>query len=120
VSIREIRAKKVFALIGISLLVAYALFRGWVNLGTWLAKADEPKTSEVIVCLSGVERIRKSADLYHEGLASQIILTVQTNKQALTGLGVPEERITPAPGPPTRRPWPWPLSCVKRVIAQFW
>ena len=92
---------RTIAFIGICLLVAYALFRGWVNLGTWLAKADEPKASEVIVCLSGVERIRKAAELYHEGLAPRIILTVQTNKQALTGLGVPEDRITLAPGPQT-------------------
>jgi len=92
---------KTIALIGLCLLVAYALFRGWVNLGTWLVKADEPRASEVIVCLSGVERIRKAADLYHDGLAPRIIMTVQTNKQALTGLGVPEDRITLAPGPRT-------------------
>jgi uncharacterized SAM-binding protein YcdF (DUF218 family) len=89
------------ALIGSCLLVAYALFRGWVNLGTWLVKEDEPRASEVIVCLSGVERIWKAAELYREGLAPRIILTVQKNRQALTGLGVPEERITLAPGPKT-------------------
>ena len=63
---------KTIALIGICLLVAYALFRGWVNLGTWLVTADEPRASEVIVCLSDNERIKKAADLYHEGLAPRL------------------------------------------------
>ena len=109
---------KTIALIGICLLVVYTLFRGWVNLGNWLANADEPRASDVIVCLSAIERIKKAADLYHKGLAPKIILTAAIEKKGLTSLGVPEDRITPAPGPPTRRPWPWPLSCVKRVIAR--
>jgi hypothetical protein len=122
VSIREIRAKKSFcplsplinlcayylpvkpktiALIGICLLIVYALFRGWVNLGAWLAKEDEPKASEVIVCLSDIERIKKATNLYHKSLAPQIILTVDKEKKGLTGLDVPEARITLAPGPQT-------------------
>jgi hypothetical protein len=109
---------RTIALIGICLLIAYTLFLGWVNLGTWLANADEPRASEVIVCLSDIERIKKAANLYHQGLAPQIILTAAKEKKGLTGLGVPEERITPAPRPLTRRPWPSPPSYVKRVIAQ--
>ena len=92
---------RTIALIGICLLIAYALFRGWVNLGAWLARSDVPKKSEVIVCLSDIERIKKAANLYHEGFAPQIILTVEKEKKGLTTLGVPEDRITLAPGPRT-------------------
>jgi uncharacterized SAM-binding protein YcdF (DUF218 family) len=83
------------------LLVGYGSYRGWVNLGTWLTKADDPNASEVIVCLSDIERIIKAADLYRKGFAPQIILTAEKEKKGLTSLGVPEGRITLAPGPKT-------------------
>jgi uncharacterized SAM-binding protein YcdF (DUF218 family) len=92
---------RILIVVCLCLLVGYGSYWGWVNLGTWLTKADAPRPSEVIVCLSGVERNQKAAELYHEGLAPRIILTVKTNKQDLTSLGVPEERITLAPGPRT-------------------
>ena len=90
---------RILIIASLCLLVGYCAYWGWVNLGTWLVKADAPRASEVIVCLSGVERIRKAADLYHEGLAPRIILTVKTNRQALTGLGVPEYADHPGPRP---------------------
>ena len=109
---------RILIIAGLCLLVGYGSYWGWVNLGTWLVKADEPRPSEVIVCLSKPERINKAASLFHRGMAPYVILTVDKGKKGLTDLGVPEERITPAPGPPTRRPWLWPQYCVKRVIAQ--
>jgi uncharacterized SAM-binding protein YcdF (DUF218 family) len=92
---------RILIVASLCLLVGYGAYWGWVNLGSWLAKVDEPKASEVIVCLSDIERIKKAAYLYHEGLAPQIILTVDKEKKGLTSLGVPEARITLAPGPQT-------------------
>jgi hypothetical protein len=83
------------------LLVGYGAYWGWVNVGNWLARGDAPRASEVIVCLSDIERIKKAVDLYHKGLAPQIILTAAKEKKGLTSLGVPEERITLAPKPKT-------------------
>ena len=91
--------KRILIVASLCLLVGYGAYWGWVNLGAWLAEADEPKTSEVIVCLSDIERVKKAADFYHKGLAPQIILTAAKEKKGLTGLGVPEERVTLAPGP---------------------
>jgi uncharacterized SAM-binding protein YcdF (DUF218 family) len=75
-------------------MVGYGSYRGWVNLGFWLAKADEPKKSDVIICLSDVERIKKTAELYHSGFAPWIIMTAEKDKSGLTRLGVPVDRIT--------------------------
>jgi len=92
---------RAIALVAACLLIASALFLGWINLGTWLARSDSLRASEVIVCLSGEERIKKAARLFHQGLAPQIILTVAREKKPLAQLGVPEGRITLAPGPLT-------------------
>ena len=92
---------RTIAIVSACLLIAFGLYRGWVNLGTWLAVADEPGTGDVIICLSSPERIAKAARLYREGAAPQIILTVNKEKKALTSLGVPENRITLAPEPLT-------------------
>jgi len=92
---------RIIPIIGICLLIGYGLFQGWVSLGTWLARSDPPKPSDVIVCLSSPERVKKAARLYHKGMAPQIILTVATKTEPLTSLGVPEDRITLAPGPKT-------------------
>jgi uncharacterized SAM-binding protein YcdF (DUF218 family) len=92
---------RILAIVATCLLIGYALYQGWVNLGTWLAEADEAGPREVIVCLSSPERIEKAARLYREGMAPRIILTVDVEKKALTDLGVPGERITLAPGPKT-------------------
>jgi uncharacterized SAM-binding protein YcdF (DUF218 family) len=90
---------RIIIITAIFLIIGYGLLRGWANLGTWLAKADGPRPSEVIVCLSDVERLKKTAELYHQGLAPRIIMTAQKDKKSLTRLGVPEDRITLVPNP---------------------
>ena len=92
---------RILIVIGICFLLSCGFYWGWINLGTWLAKADEPKASDVIVCLGSIERIKKAAKLYHDGLAPQIILTVAKEKKGLTSLGVPADRITLASSPKT-------------------
>ena len=74
---------------------------GWTDLGSWLARADLPRKADVIICLSSPDRIRKAAQLFQEGLAPRIILTVAKEKTPLSGLGVPERAIILAPGPKT-------------------
>jgi uncharacterized SAM-binding protein YcdF (DUF218 family) len=73
----------------------------WVHLGTWLAAAEAPQAADVIVCLSGKGREEKAAQLYQQGWAPKVILTVSKNKKSLTDFGVPEDRIILAPGPKT-------------------
>jgi len=72
---------RILIIASLCLLVGYGAYWGWVNLGTWLVKADEPRACEVIVCLSKNERVKKAADLYHKGLAPHIILTVEKEKE---------------------------------------
>ncbi len=51
-----------------------------------------------MVCLNGDHRIAKSAELYQRGLADEILLTVQRNKDVLTRRGVPKSAVKLAPG----------------------
>ncbi|MGA2468963.1 MAG: YdcF family protein [Thermodesulfobacteriota bacterium] len=68
-----------------------------------LSHSDLPQKVDVIVCLNGPgpERIKKSASLYHQGFASNIILTASKNKDPLLQQGLSSENITLAPGPKT-------------------
>jgi uncharacterized SAM-binding protein YcdF (DUF218 family) len=93
--------RRTAVLLSITLLLVFWTVYAWTHLGTWLVAADLPEKADVIVCLGGVERVKKSAALFHQGLAPLIILTVSRTKKPLTDLGVPENRIILAPGPTT-------------------
>jgi uncharacterized SAM-binding protein YcdF (DUF218 family) len=75
--------------------------RAFTRAGLWVAEADRPGKAEVIVCLDGTERIKKAAELYHQGLAPKVILTAGKDKKDLVQLGIPENRITLAEWPTT-------------------
>jgi uncharacterized SAM-binding protein YcdF (DUF218 family) len=96
-----IRSKKNLIIFSIVLLLISWGIYAWTHLGTWLVAADRPQPAEVIVCLSGPERIRKSAELFHQGLAPLIILTAARDKRPLAEQGVPESRVILASGPTT-------------------
>jgi uncharacterized SAM-binding protein YcdF (DUF218 family) len=70
-------------------------------MGVLLSRSDLPQKVDVIVCLNGPERIKKSASLYHHGFASNIILTASKNKDPLLQQGLSSENIGLAPGPKT-------------------
>ncbi|MEW6186688.1 MAG: YdcF family protein [Thermodesulfobacteriota bacterium] len=93
--------RRLIILISTFLLGVGLLFWGWTRLGGWLARPDALSHSEVIVCLNGQERVKKAAQLYKEGWAPRIILTVAGDKKALTDLGVDESRVLLVPGPKT-------------------
>ena len=93
---------------------------GCRKAGTWLVKEDEVGNADAIVMLMGnlSDRALQVADLYMEGKASQVWvvepytndyealeergvhLTTDTERayRALTGLGIPTDRITALPG----------------------
>jgi hypothetical protein len=68
------------------LLVGYGAYWGWVNVGNWLARGDAPRASEVIVCLSDIERITLAPGpktTYQEALAAAPILREKGYRSAL-------------------------------------
>jgi len=82
--------------------------RAFTMAGLWVVEADRPEKVDVIVCLNGTERIKKTAELYHQGLAPEVILTAGKDKKALVRLGVPEKRITLAE---------WPMTTYQEALA---
>jgi hypothetical protein len=87
--------------LSIALLCVLCTTKACNRLGTWLVAADRPQPAEVIGCLNGPERIRKSAELFNQGLAPLIILTAVRDKRPLVERGVLENHILLAPGPDT-------------------
>ncbi len=75
--------------------------RAFTMAGLWVAEADRPGKVDVIVCLNGSERVKKAAELYHQGLAPKVILTAGKDKKDLAQLGIPEKHIALAEGPMT-------------------
>ena len=82
--------------------------RAFTLAGLWVAEADRPGKADVIICLNGSERIKKTAELYHKGLAPKVILTAGNNKKDLVQLGISENRITLAE---------WPLTTYQEALA---
>ena len=82
--------------------------KAFTMAGLWVAEADRPGEVDVIVCLNGSERIKKTAELYHQGLAAKVILTAGKDKKALIQLGIPEKRITLAE---------WPMTTYQEALA---
>ena len=85
-------------IVAILLLVG---LRAFTRAGVWVAKSDRPRKVDVIICLNGSERIKKAAELYHQGLAPKVILTAGKDKRDLIQLGIPEKNITLAEWPTT-------------------
>ena len=48
-----------------AILILFGL-RAFTMAGLWVAEADRPGKVDVIVCLNGSERIKKTAELYHQ------------------------------------------------------
>jgi uncharacterized SAM-binding protein YcdF (DUF218 family) len=97
----RILKKRTLIFLSITLLSILGIVYSWIHLATWLVAADQPQKADVIVCLGGVERVKKSAEFFHQGLAPLVILTVSRSKKPLADLKVPENRIILAPGPTT-------------------
>jgi uncharacterized SAM-binding protein YcdF (DUF218 family) len=68
------------------------------NIGFRPARSDAPVPADLIVCLNGSHRIAKAAQLYREGYADKILLTVSKTGEELIRKGVPSGAIEPAPG----------------------
>ncbi len=82
--------------------------RAFTVAGLWLAESDRQGKVDVIICLNGSERIKKTAELYHKGLAPKVILTAGNNKKDLVQLGISENRITLAE---------WPMTTYQEALA---
>jgi uncharacterized SAM-binding protein YcdF (DUF218 family) len=80
------------------LLLIVSAVRIFNNIGFWLTRNDAPIPADLIVCLNGQHRIAKAAQLYREGYADTILLTVSKTAEALVGKGVPSNAIDLAPG----------------------
>jgi uncharacterized SAM-binding protein YcdF (DUF218 family) len=97
----RILKKRTLAFLSITLLAILGIVYFWINLGIWLVAADLPQKADVIVCLCEIDRVKKSASLFNQGLAPLVILTVSRNKKPLIDRGVPENKIILVPGPTT-------------------
>jgi len=80
------------------LLMIWGGAHAYSNVGHWLAISDEPVEAELIVALNGYDRIAKAAQMYHQGLADSVLLTVHSNPEVLTKRGVDPENVHTAPG----------------------
>ncbi len=81
-------------LLGVLFLSGWVGWQGYRNVGFWLAQSDGPQKAEVMVCLGGPERIRKAAELFHQGYAQRVILTAEKTTADLTRLQVPASAVT--------------------------
>jgi uncharacterized SAM-binding protein YcdF (DUF218 family) len=68
------------------------------NIGIWLSRNDSPVPADLIICLSGEHRITKAAQLYRQGLADTVLLTVNATGDVLVKKGVPSSAVHLAPG----------------------
>ncbi len=93
--------KRILIFIVLFICLGLVAWSAWAGLGPWLAKSDTIQSADVIICLNGAERIKKTAELYRKGWAREVILTVAEEKKPLTRLGIPESMITLVPGPRT-------------------
>jgi uncharacterized SAM-binding protein YcdF (DUF218 family) len=91
-------SRKYALIIGLMLLVIVSSIRIFNNIGIRLAQNDAPIPADLIICLNGHHRINKSVQLYQEGLADKILLTVDTTGKVLIRKGVPSDAIELAPG----------------------
>ena len=67
------------------------------NIAIWLSRNDAPVPADLIICLSGEHRISKAAQLYRQGLANKVLLTVNETDNALVQKGVPSGAVYLAP-----------------------
>jgi uncharacterized SAM-binding protein YcdF (DUF218 family) len=94
------------ALTALAATVYFVVPFGLTALARSLIRADQLNTSDVVIALGGDARClreRGAAELYHKGLASQVIVsgvpygwgvhTGEAAKRYVVSLGVPEERI---------------------------
>ena len=82
--------------------------RAFTLAGLWVAEGDRLGKADLIICLNGSERIKKTAELYHKGLAPKILLTAGKDKKDLTQLGIPEMCVTLAE---------WPMTTYQEALA---
>ena len=93
---------------------------GCQRMGSWLAKEDIPPHADALVILMGYfpERVLQAADLYHDGVADNLIIvyesmgryqvleargasvirTTEQARDAAVALGIPDSCITMLPG----------------------
>jgi uncharacterized SAM-binding protein YcdF (DUF218 family) len=95
----------IFSIVAILGLIG---LRAFTQAGLWISEADRPGKMDVIVCLNGSERVKKAAELYHQGLAPKVILTAGKDKKDLVRMGIPENRITLAE---------WPMTTFQEALA---
>jgi uncharacterized SAM-binding protein YcdF (DUF218 family) len=91
-------SRKNALIIGLMLLLIVSSIRIFNNIGIRLAQNDAPLPADLIICLNGQHRIAKAVQLYEEGLADKILLTVDTTGKVLIRKGVPSNAIELAPG----------------------
>ncbi|HBE42902.1 MAG TPA: hypothetical protein DDW27_17210 [Bacteroidales bacterium] len=112
------RSRAIF--FGLLIVLTLLYIGGCRNVGVWLVREDVPSHADAIVLLMGTfpERVLQAVDLYHRGLADNMIIvyesmgpyqtlgargasvkrTTEQARDAAVALGVPEARITMVPG----------------------
>jgi uncharacterized SAM-binding protein YcdF (DUF218 family) len=113
-----LKSRIIFFIILLSLAVLYV--GGCRRAGEWLVKEDVPVHTDAMVILMGdfPDRVLQAADLYHEGIAGELIIVEESMgpfktleargadiisnteqaRKATVALGIPADSITVLPG----------------------
>jgi uncharacterized SAM-binding protein YcdF (DUF218 family) len=85
--------KHIFLVISLLLLaIGGRLF--FLNVSDWLSVSEEPRRSDVIICLNGdKDRVPKAVELFRQGYAGKILVTYAETRKLVTGNGVPDEAV---------------------------
>lgn len=91
-------SRKYILILSLLLLLIVSAVLIFNNIGYWLARKEDPIPADLIVCLNGQHRVAKAAQLYQDGYADTILLTVSKTGEELVRKGVPSGAIELAPG----------------------